>query len=134
MIYAIDFDGTLCEDRFPEIGKELPERIEYLKALQKQGHKLILYTMRSGKYLEDAVGWFKERGIPLWGINENPTQSAWTKSPKVYANMYIDDAACGCPLTYDKLESRPFVDWDAIKIILLRNGIIRHIESESRCI
>ena len=88
--------------------------------------------MRSGKTLKQAVDWFKERGIPLWGINENPTQSAWTASPKIYANMYIDDAACGCPLIYDKSKSgRPFVDWDAVKIILLRNGFINYHKTES---
>ena len=133
MIIAIDFDGTCVTHEYPKIGKENEGCVDVLKELVREGHKLILYTMRSGEYLEDAVNWFKEREIPLWGINKNPTQSTWTKSPKIYANLYIDDAACGCPLIYDKSEHRPYVDWNAIKIMLLANGIIRRSESESRC-
>ena len=134
MTIAIDFDGTCVTHEYPYIGRENEGCVDVLKDLVREGHKLILCTMRSGKYLEDAVGWFKERGIPLWGINENPTQSSWTKSPKIYANLYIDDAACGCPLIYDKTKgSRPFVDWNAVKIILLRNGFINYHKSESRC-
>lgn len=133
MTIAIDFDGTCVTHEYPKIGKENEGCVDVLKELVCEGHKLILYTMRSGKYLKEAIDWFKEREIPLWGINENPTQSTWTKSPKIYANLYIDDAACGCPLIYDKTKgSRPFVDWNAIKIMLLANGIIRHTESESR--
>ena len=132
MTIAIDFDGTCVTHEYPKIGKENEGCVDILKELVREGHKLILYTMRSGKTLKHAVDWFKERGIPLWGINENPTQSAWTASPKIYANMYIDDAACGCPLIYDKSKSgRPFVDWNAVKIILLRNGFINYHKSES---
>ena len=133
MIIAVDFDGTCVTHEYPKIGKENEGCVDVLKDLVREGHKIILYTMRAGKYLEDAVGWFKEREIPLWGINENPTQSTWTKSPKIYANLYIDDAACGCPLIYNESENRPFVDWNTIKIMLLANGIIKHTKSESRC-
>lgn len=134
MVIAIDFDGTCVTHEYPNIGREVEGCVDVLKELVHEGHKLILYTMRSGKQLKEATDWFKEREIPLWGINKNPTQSAWTKSPKVYANLYIDDAACGCPLIYDKSKaSRPFVDWDAITIILLRNGFINYTKSESQC-
>ena len=132
MTIAIDFDGTCVTHEYPKIGKENEGCVDVLKRLVQEGHKLILYTMRSGKRLKEAKDWFKEREIPLWGVNENPTQNAWTSSPKIYANMYIDDAACGCPLIYDKSKSgRPFVDWDAVKIILLRNGFINYHKSES---
>ena len=62
--------------------------------------------------LQDAIDWFKENEIPLWGINENPKQKEWTLSPKIYANIYIDDASLGIPLKYDKNSalSRPYVD------------------------
>ena len=134
MTIAIDFDGTCVTHEYPKIGKENEGCVDVLKRLVSEGHKLILYTMRSGKRLKEAKDWFKEREIPLWGVNENPTQNAWTSSPKIYANLYIDDAACGCPLIYDKTKaSRPFVDWNAIKIMLLANGIIKHPISESRC-
>ena len=134
MTIAIDFDGTCVTHEYPKIGKENEGCVDVLKRLVREGHKLILYTMRSGKQLKEAKDWFKEREIPLWGVNENPTQNAWTSSPKIYANLYIDDAACGCPLIYDKSKSdRPFVDWDAVKIILLRNGFINYHKSESYC-
>lgn len=134
MTIAIDFDGTCVTHEYPKIGRENEGCVDVLKELVHEGHKLILYTMRSGKHLKEAKDWFKEREIPLWGVNENPTQNAWTTSPKIYANLYIDDAACGCPLIYDKSKaSRPFVDWDAVKIILLRNGFINYTKSESQC-
>lgn len=133
MTIAIDFDGTCVTHEYPNIGREVEGCVDVLKELVHEGHKLILYTMRSGKHLKEAKDWFKEREIPLWGVNENPTQNAWTTSPKIYANLYIDDAACGCPLIYDKSKaSRPFVDWDAVKIILLRNGFINYTKSESQ--
>ena len=55
----------------------------------------------SNDTLQDAIDWFKENGIPLWGINENPNQKEWTSSPKIYANIYIDDTALGIPLKLD---------------------------------
>ena len=94
MTIAIDFDGTCVTHEYPNIGREVEGCVDVLKRLVSEGHKLILYTMRSGKQLKEAKDWFKEREIPLWGVNENPTQNAWTSSPKIYANLYIDDAAC----------------------------------------
>jgi hypothetical protein len=137
MIIAVDFDGTCVTHEFPLIGREIgAERV--LKLLVENGHQLILHTMRSdienpksrdydihdkgGNYLTDAVNWFKERDIPLYGINENPTQKNWTTSPKSYANLYIDDASLGCPLIYGA--ERPYVDWDAVEEYLTVRGII----------
>jgi hypothetical protein len=77
-----------------------------------------------GDYLTDAVNWFKERDIQLYGINENPTQKDWTTSPKSYANLYIDDASLGCPLIYGR--ERPYVDWDAVEKHLTIKGIIKN--------
>ena len=115
LIICVDFDGTCVTHEYPNIGKEIGAT-EVLKQLTDKKHKLILFTMRSGKELQDAINWFKERDIPLFGINENPEQHTWTSSPKPYANLYIDDAAYGCPIKYDRiLSSRPFVNWDIIK-------------------
>ena len=97
MYIAIDFDGTCVTHDYPRIGKEIGAT-EVLKRLVEAGHKLILNTMRSDKELQDAVNWFKKNGIELYGVNENPTQKRWTNSPKVYAHMYIDDAALRCLL------------------------------------
>ena len=123
MIIAIDFDGTIVDHAFPDIGKINPGAIEYLKLFQENNARLILYTMRSGKSLEDAVSYLKTNGIDNWyGINENSDQYSWTSSSKVYANIYIDDAAYGCPLIIHEGFYRPAVDWtivgpDVLKLI-----------------
>lgn len=115
LIICVDFDGTCVTHEYPNIGKEIGAT-EVLKQLTDKGHKLILFTMRSGKELKDAINWFEERNIPLFGVNENPEQHTWTSSPKPYAHLYIDDAALGCPTKYDiMLSNRPFVNWDIIK-------------------
>ena len=124
MYIAVDFDGTCVTHDYPRIGKEIGAT-KVLKRLVEAGHKLILNTMRSDKELQDAVNWFKKNGIELYGVNENPTQKRWTNSPKVYAHMYIDDAALGCPLiNAPELSNRPFVDWDSIDLQLIQKGII----------
>jgi hypothetical protein len=122
MIIAIDFDGTCVTHEFPNIGKDI-NAANVLKKLVNAGHKLILFTMRSdsneNKYLTEAVNWFKENDIKLYGIQKNPQQLSWTTSPKAYAQLYIDDAALGCPLIYnDKFSKRPFVDWLKVEEIL----------------
>ena len=124
MYIAIDFDGTCVTHDYPRIGKEIGAT-KVLKRLVEAGHKLILNTMRSDKELQDAVNWFKKNGIELYGVNENPTQKRWTNSPKVYAHMYIDDAAFGCPLiNAPELSNRQFVDWDSVGRKLIQKGII----------
>ena len=124
MYIAIDFDGTCVTHDYPRIGKDIGA-VTVLKRLVEAGHKLILNTMRSGKELQDAIDWFNENGIELYGANENPTQKRWTQSPKVYAHLYIDDAALGCPLKLDSnLSDRPFVDWKAVSFLLEDIAII----------
>lgn len=124
MYIAIDFDGTCVTHDYPRIGKDI-NAIDVLKKLVVNGHKLILNTMRSGKELDEAVNWFKENGIELYGVNENPSQKSWTNSPKVYAHMYIDDAALGCPLKLDlSLSDRPFLDWEVVSYLLKDNEIL----------
>lgn len=121
LIIAVDFDGTCVTHEYPNVGKEIGAA-QVLKRITDAGHKIILFTMRSGKELQDAVNWFKQNDIPLFGINENPEQHTWTESPKPYAHMYIDDAAFGCPLIFnDEISSRGFVNWEVIESSL--NGI-----------
>jgi hypothetical protein len=123
-IFAIDFDGTCVTHDYPEVGKNIGAQ-EVLNKLVKNGHKLILWTMRSGQELKDAEDWFKANNIPLWGVQRNPEQHTWTQSPKAYAQVYIDDAALGCPLTHDKSFShRPFVNWGEIETILTNSSYI----------
>lgn len=114
MKIAIDFDGTCVTHDYPLIGKDIGA-ISILKKLVNKGHKLILFTMRSGNELEEAINWFSKNDIPLYGIQFDPDQNKWTTSSKCFANLYIDDAALGAPLKYDKLISdRPFIDWNLV--------------------
>ena len=114
MIIAIDFDGTIVKHKYPKLGDPVPGAIEWMRRFTALGAKIILYTMRSGKELNEAVNFLNDNYIDLWGINKNPTQTAWTTSPKAYANVYIDDAAFGCPLMVEEGENRPYVDWDYV--------------------
>ena len=115
---AVDFDGTCVTHEYPKVGKDIGA-VPVLKKLTDNGHKIILNTMRSGKELAAAIKWFIDNDIPLFGANENPTQKSWTTSPKVHANLYIDDAALGCPLIFDHaVSSRPFVNWVMVEEIL----------------
>ena len=133
MTIAIDFDGTCVTHEYPEIGRDLGATTT-LKTLVDNGHKLILLTMRSGKTLENAKHWFEERGIILYGVNENPSQKRWTESPKVYANLYIDDANLGTPLIKNSIASdRPYVDWKLVLIDLYNRGCILD-ENVSACL
>lgn len=116
---AVDFDGTCVDHRYPDIGPELEHCTLVLKELVNRGHKLILFTMRSGEQLEQAVAWFKERDIELYAANKNPTQKFWTKSPKVYANTYIDDAALGAPLEQLAHMVRPGIKWITVRDLLI---------------
>jgi len=113
MIIAIDFDGTCVTHDYPEIGRHIGA-VPVLKELVAAEHQLILWTMRSGEQLAEAVDWFMNEGILLWSVNDNPTQHKWTASPKVYAQLYIDDAGLGVPLVYG-LHIRPFVDWIKVR-------------------
>jgi hydroxymethylpyrimidine pyrophosphatase-like HAD family hydrolase len=117
-IIAVDFDGTCVDHRFPEVGPDLPDAVFVLKDLVAHDHKLILWTMRGGDPLRDAAYWFENKGIPLFGVNANPTQGSWTSSPKAYAQFYIDDAAVGAPLMQLAWMKRPGVDWKAVHRIL----------------
>lgn len=114
---CVDFDGTCITHDYPKIGKEVGAA-KILRALVAKGHMLILFTMRSGKSLEDAVDWFKLNEIELFGIQRNPTQ-VWTTSPKAYGHLYIDDAALGAPLKFDAtLSNRPYIDWTEVESLL----------------
>lgn len=125
MIIAIDFDGTCVTHEYPKIGRDIGA-VKVLREIVRNNHKLILWTMRSGKHLEEAVNWFTHHDIPLFGVNENPQQKEWTQSPKAYAQLYIDDAALGIPLItpVGKNEERPFVNWNKIYAILKADEII----------
>lgn len=123
-IIAVDFDGTIVTHEFPLVGRPVPSAIKVLRRLIDNGTKLILWTMRSGRSLDDAVAYCVTNNIDLWAVNENPSQSVWTSSPKAYAPIYIDDAALGCPLLWDEQSQRNMVNWREVETILERIGVL----------
>ena len=123
-VIAVDFDGTCVEHNYPAIGMDVEGAVEVLRALNKHGHRIILNTMRSGQRLEAAVRWFRDRKIELWAVNRNPEQDQWTSSPKVYADIYIDDSALGCPLIFLEGVRRPVVNWSKVRQLLESDGMI----------
>jgi hypothetical protein len=119
MFVCVDFDGTIVDHCFPEMGEPVPGAIKWLKRLDGYGVKIILFTMRSDSEmfktaLTEAVNYLEKNGIKLFAVNKNPNQMSWTTSPKVYAHLYIDDSAFGCPLIHPKGFKRPCVDWSKV--------------------
>lgn len=166
MKICVDFDGTCVSHEFPKVGKDIGA-VPVLKELVANGHQLILFTMRSnmhdnttgsdcipevhkGNFLDDALYWFKDNEIPLFGVNINPEQKTWTTSPKAYGQLYIDDAALGAPLKYDKCPNvkskrtsicftidcqhcengsgiigRPYICWKTVRAYLHLQGLVK---------
>lgn len=119
---AIDFDGTCVTHEYPSVGRNIGAEL-VLPKLVANGHRLILFTMRSGAELQAAIDWFERHSILLYGINVNPTQTEWTSSPKAYAHLYIDDAALGAPVIVLPGE-RPYIDWEAVVKMLQQRRLI----------
>ena len=99
MIIAVDFDGTIVEHRYPAIGKERPFATETLKKLIKDGHRLILWTVREGRLLEEAVEFCRERGVEFYAVNrdypEEEKEHNKHYSRKLKADVWIDDRNVG---------------------------------------
>ena len=98
MNIAVDFDGTIVEDRYPQIGKERPFATATLKQLIKDGHHLILWTVREGSQLDEAVKWCEERGVRFFAVNRDYEDDELTSnhhSHKVKADLFIDDRNVG---------------------------------------
>lgn len=108
-IYAVDFDGTLCKDIFPDIGEPNETLIEYLIKCKKNGDKIILWTNRVGEHLERAIKWCTERGLVFDAVNDNIPEvmekykdilKGQPASRKITADVFIDDAACNSGLPF----------------------------------
>lgn len=101
MLIAVDFDGTIVEHRYPKIGKEIPFAVETLKRLQADGHTLILWSVREGQLLEEAVEWCRTRGLEFYAVNSNHPATYYEgeeepMSPrKLKADIFIDDRNLG---------------------------------------
>ncbi len=98
MVIAVDFDGTIVEHRYPEIGKEIPFATTTLKMLINERHRLIMWTVRKGALLQEAVDWCKERGVEFYAINKNfPEEKVDGEGGycKIDADLFIDDKNLG---------------------------------------
>lgn len=99
MTIAVDFDGTIVTDAYPQIGREQPFAIDTLKMLIQDRHKLILWTVREGKYLDDAVNWCRERGVEFYAVNRDYPEEEMANnnhfSRKLKVDMWIDDRSLG---------------------------------------
>ncbi|TBW30393.1 BT0820 family HAD-type phosphatase [Gramella sp. KN1008] len=94
---AVDFDGTIVENRFPEIGKPILFAFESLKKLQDEGHRLILWTYRHGERLNEAVEFCKKNGLEFYAVNKSYPEEEYddTISRKILADIFIDDRNLG---------------------------------------
>jgi len=97
LVLAIDFDGTIVEDAYPKVGKPRIFAFETMKRLQQDGHRLILWTYRSGSKLDEAVAFCKDNGITFYAVNQSFPEEKYDNSVsrKIYADMYIDDRNIG---------------------------------------
>jgi hypothetical protein len=99
MIIAVDFDGTIVTHKYPDIGEELPFAIETLKTLISEGHKIILWSVREGKLLDEAVNWCHKRGLDFYAINKDYPEEDISKnmyfSRKLKVDYFIDDRNIG---------------------------------------
>ena len=109
MIYAIDFDGTIVENKFPAIGALNPEAEQFIRGLKANGDKWILYTMREGKLLDEAVEYLKSKDLEPDAANDNLPElcEAFKNNPrKIFANVYIDDHNAGGLLFAEAVRSQ----------------------------
>lgn len=99
MTIAVDFDGTIVEHRYPDIGEEIPFATETLRMLIQDRHKIILWSVREGKLLDDAVQWCRERGVEFYAVNkEYPEEVEGNNrhfTRKIKADIFIDDRNIG---------------------------------------
>ena len=105
LILAIDFDGTIVEDAYPKIGKPRIFAFETLKRFQEDGHRLILWTYRSGSKLNEAVQFCEENGVTFYAVNNSfPEEQFDNKvSRKIYADLFIDDRNLGGVLGWGEI-------------------------------
>lgn len=117
MIIAIDFDGTLVDHEYPRIGKEKIFAFETLKLLIKAEHRLILWTIRSGKELDEAIDFCRKRGVEFYAANRNYPEEVFVEgefSRKLNADLFIDDRNLG-----------GFPGWSSIYQTLCETGVLR---------
>lgn len=96
MIIAVDFDGTIVEHKYPQIGKPVPFAIETLLKLQQERHRLVLWTVREGHLLQEAIDYCSSRGLVFYAHNANYPEGDGENAPrKLKADLFIDDRNLG---------------------------------------
>ena len=98
MTIAVDFDGTIVEHRYPRIGEEIPFAVETLKLLQQEKHRLILWSVREGELLDEAIEWCRARGLEFYAANKDYPEEERDHqgfSRKLKADLFIDDRNVG---------------------------------------
>lgn len=96
MVIAVDFDGTIVEHAYPKIGRPIPFAIETLQQLQKDGHTLLMWSVRSGSLLREAVEYCESKGLKFYAANKNhPEEDPAKASRKLDADLFIDDRNLG---------------------------------------
>lgn len=120
---AVDFDGTIVEHRYPDIGEIIPGAFEVLRELQERGHRLILWTVRDGIDLKNAVDFCLDHGIIFYAVNESMPNEEFNKyiSRKVDADIFIDDRNVG-----------GFLGWDKIREVLMPDSSSKNKSGESK--
>lgn len=109
LVFAVDFDGTVVTNAYPNIGRPIGAA-PVLRQLVENGHRLILYTIRTGKPLQDAIDWYQDNGIALYGVNRNPGQFSWAPdAKKIFFDLCLDDRNYGTPLT--DVGTQKVFDW-----------------------
>ena len=122
MIIAVDFDGTIVENRLPEIGKELPFAVECLIRLQQEEqHQMILWTVREDDLLDQAVEWCKKRGLVFYAVNKNNPEEKTKGSRKLKADLFIDDLNLG-----------GIPEWELIYKMIKAHNVYRNYEEVYR--
>lgn len=115
MIIAIDFDGVLAANEFPEIGRDLGSRY-WLGCLKALGAEMVLWTCRSGASFKEMEAWIEEHGFGemFAAVNAKAPNAPFDDDPrKIYATVYVDDRALGAPMKNDvRTEDPPYYDWD----------------------
>lgn len=120
LIIAVDFDGTIVEDAYPKVGKPMLFAFETLKKLQEEGHRLILWTYRSGDALDEAVKFCEDNGIFFYAVNKSfPEEEYKTdRSRKIHADLFIDDRNIG-----------GFIGWGKVYQILIGHEDMPNIDT-----
>lgn len=123
MIIAVDFDGTIVEHEYPKIGKEKIFATETLRQLINDGHRLILWTVREGKLLDEAVEWCRQRGVDFYAVNKDFPEENISKneqfSRKIKADVWIDDLNVG-----------GLPDWGTIYRIITEKKTLQQVMEE----